>query len=153
MSKPIRLTVSWGNDVAVDLTIFSAAQWKKIADGHAVTINGKGYFYEGERFQDIWHFSGGLDGELRVSYDEGDGFVGTARGTHSKSRPRKATSRQVACRKIGLPRRWRSAHRRDPAYTVAMGITLVHHLVWWFEKLGHEVVSASNRLHRTGHEA
>jgi hypothetical protein len=78
MTKPIRLSVSWGNDVGVDLTI-SAGQWKQISDGHSVTINGKGYFYEGERFQDVWNFAGGLDGELRVSYGDADGFVGTAR--------------------------------------------------------------------------
>jgi hypothetical protein len=87
MTKPIRLSVSWGNDVGVNLTI-SAAQWKKISDGHSVTINGKGYFYEGERFQDVWNFAGGLDGELRVSYGDADGFVGTARDAMAKKKPK-----------------------------------------------------------------
>jgi hypothetical protein len=57
----------------------------KISKGERVTIRGKGYYYEGEFFWDIWDFSGGIDGELRVRYgspkdgDYGDGFVGKLR--------------------------------------------------------------------------
>jgi hypothetical protein len=51
-----------------------------------MTIPGKGYYYEGDFFEDFWHFSGGIDGRLEVTYgspDDGDysgqGFIGTAR--------------------------------------------------------------------------
>jgi hypothetical protein len=78
MAKPVRLSVSWGDGVRLNLNV-APETWKKIVGGHAATIRGNGYLYEGERFQDVWYFSGGLDGELRVSYDDADGFVGTAR--------------------------------------------------------------------------
>jgi hypothetical protein len=82
--KPVapfkKLRVVWGNDdVIVELTV-TKSQWARIKNGDDVRINGKGYWYEGERFQDTWYFSGGLDGELRVCYDDGgEGFIGSPR--------------------------------------------------------------------------
>jgi hypothetical protein len=80
----VRLSVSWGYDVIVELRV-SRRNWSKIAGGKPVTIRGNGYYYEGEFFRDYWDFSGGIDGELRVRYgspkdgDYGDGYVGTVR--------------------------------------------------------------------------
>jgi hypothetical protein len=78
------LSVSWGYDVCVELRI-SKRNWSKISRGERVTIRGNGYYYEGEFFWDYWNFSGGIDGELRVTYaspkdhDEGVGFDGSLR--------------------------------------------------------------------------
>jgi hypothetical protein len=79
-----RLRVSWAyGDVILDLTI-SPENWSKILRGDKVVVRGRGYLYEGEFFQDRWYFSGGLDGDLTVSYssldgETGDGFVGSPR--------------------------------------------------------------------------
>jgi hypothetical protein len=78
--------VAWGNDdVCVELPV-TKSQWEKIKRGDDVRIKGKGYWYEGEWFQDTWYFSGGLDGELRVCYEQpsekysdGEGFIGRPR--------------------------------------------------------------------------
>jgi hypothetical protein len=71
-----KLSVMWGGgDVQVDLTP-SAKAWTKIEAGQPVTIKGGGYLYEGERFKDTWHFNCDGAGTLRVSYGDGDGFVG-----------------------------------------------------------------------------
>jgi hypothetical protein len=80
----VPLRVSWANgDVILNLTV-SPENWSKILRGERVVVKGKGYHYEGEFFQDEWYFSGGLDGDLRVTYDSldggtGDGFVGSPR--------------------------------------------------------------------------
>jgi hypothetical protein len=75
----IKFSVTWGNgDVCVELPV-TQSQWEEIKRGADVTVRGKGYWYEGEWFQDTWYFSGGLDGELRVCYEDGDGFVGSPR--------------------------------------------------------------------------
>jgi hypothetical protein len=80
----VRLSVSWGYDVTVELRL-SKRNWSKISKGNRVTIRGNGYYYEGEFFCDYWDFSGGIDGELRVRYgsskghDEGVGFDGILR--------------------------------------------------------------------------
>lgn len=84
-SVGIAFAVSWGYDVDVEL-IVSPRTWSLIKRGHLVTRRGSGYHYEGDYYQDIWVFNGGLDGTLRVSYRlkgtgsyDGDGFVGTPR--------------------------------------------------------------------------
>jgi hypothetical protein len=80
----VRLRVSWANgDVILNLAV-SPKNWSKIVRRERVVVEGKGYHYEGEFFQDEWCFSGGLDGDLRVSYssldgETGDGFVGSPR--------------------------------------------------------------------------
>jgi hypothetical protein len=56
----VRLSVSWGYDVIVELRV-SRRNWSKIAGGKPVTIRGNGYYYEGEFFRDYWDFSGGLE--------------------------------------------------------------------------------------------
>jgi hypothetical protein len=79
------LQVSWGYDVTVDLHV-SQRNWSKITKRKKVTIRGDGYLYEGEFYWDYWHFEGGIDGKLMVTYssskeswDVGVGFDGTAR--------------------------------------------------------------------------
>jgi hypothetical protein len=80
----VRLGTSWANgDVILDLDV-SPDDWSKIVRGERVDLKGKGYHYEGEFFQDDWCFSGGLDGDLTVSYrsldgETGDGFAGSLR--------------------------------------------------------------------------
>jgi hypothetical protein len=64
MSKDaaVRLSVSWGYDVTVDLHI-SGRNWTKIVKGKKVTIRGKGYYYEGDFF--------GIIGIFPVKWMEG----------------------------------------------------------------------------------
>jgi hypothetical protein len=69
------LIVSWGDGVVVRLRP-SEANWAKIDKGQRVEIEGGGYSYEGETFLDVWSFNCDGPGTLRVSYDDGDGFVG-----------------------------------------------------------------------------
>ena len=71
------ITVEWGNNVEVSLTL-SQQNWAKIKSGKPFSIRGKGYFYEGKRYQDYWSFGGGLEGSLIVVYgeDSGVGFDG-----------------------------------------------------------------------------
>lgn len=81
----VTLSVEWGYEAhSLSLT---REQWTRIVSGSSLDIVGPGYQYEREHFQDTWHFNGGIDGELRVTYaraggsahDEADGFVGTVR--------------------------------------------------------------------------
>lgn len=80
------LSVVWPDgDVFVDIAV-SRRNWSRIARGQAVTIRGKGYWYEGRFFWDYWDFSDGLDGTLIVRYGSpkdgdysGQGFIGTPR--------------------------------------------------------------------------
>ena len=68
----MHLTVSWDDDgVEVDLEV-PPHTWARIVSGEKATLPGKGYSYEGEWFQDHWHFSGGLDGDLEVTYESSD---------------------------------------------------------------------------------
>lgn len=49
---PVCLCVMWGNDdVIVDLEV-KPEIWKKIRAGEQICLQGKGYSYEGEKFQD-----------------------------------------------------------------------------------------------------
>jgi len=84
-SVGIAFAVSWGYDVDVELLV-NPRTWSLIKRGHLVTRRGTGYHYEGDHYQDIWVFNGGLDGILQVSYRlkgngsfDVDGFVGTPR--------------------------------------------------------------------------
>ena len=80
------LSVVWPNgDVFVDIAV-SRRNWSRIVRGQAVTIRGKGDWYEGRFFWDYWDFSDGLDGTLIVRYGSpkngdysGQGFIGTPR--------------------------------------------------------------------------
>jgi hypothetical protein len=87
MPKPAykTLTSAWGNggEVCVELPV-NKKQWDRIVRGDQVTIKGAGYWYDGDLFEDIWYFSGGLEGKLEVRYGQpavGDysaqGFLGT----------------------------------------------------------------------------
>ena len=70
------LKVSWGGGEIVVSVTPSAAAWENIDAGSIVKIQGEGYFYDGEEFQDTWYFNSDGPGTLRVCYDDADGFVG-----------------------------------------------------------------------------
>lgn len=67
------ITVEWGYEShQVTLT---PEQWTAVMAGDAMCIDGPGYDYESQHFQDRWHFSGGYLGSLLVTYgtDGGSG--------------------------------------------------------------------------------
>jgi len=73
----VKITVRWGNEVETSVHL-TPRNWAKVKAGKPLQVHGKGYWYEGERFQDYWNFSGGT---LVVTYgDEGaGGFDGMLR--------------------------------------------------------------------------
>ena len=79
----IRILVEWGYEPHA--LVLEDEAWQRILNGAAMDIEGDGFAYEGETFTVTWSFSGGLDGELVVTYrpdeddpmDEGTGFIGT----------------------------------------------------------------------------
>ena len=75
--KSVTLLVEWGYEIHT-LEV-SAGRWKRIVAGDNLTIKGKPYSYEGERFDCWWDFNGHEGpGSLIVSYSGGgDGYVGT----------------------------------------------------------------------------
>jgi hypothetical protein len=76
------ITVRWGRGDEVEASIhLTPRNWAKVKAGKPLRIRGKGYWYEGERYQDYWHFGGGIDGELLVQYDDDSavGFIGKLR--------------------------------------------------------------------------
>jgi hypothetical protein len=74
--KQVRISVYWPDDwKEINL---SPEEWEAVLAGEELCECGQGYSYEGEEFQNTWHFAGGLEGELRVTYDDGgEGFIGT----------------------------------------------------------------------------
>jgi hypothetical protein len=70
------ISVSWGYELH-ELTL-KPKQWAKVMAGEGLSVDGPGYGYEGEWFQDYWTFDSGLDGDLVVSYgdDGGTGWIG-----------------------------------------------------------------------------
>jgi hypothetical protein len=81
------VSVRWGNDVGVSIRL-TPKNWARIKAGKPLSIRGKGYYYEGEFFWDYWHFGGGLDGSLTVSYGEdgGTGFDGNLKNAEIEER-------------------------------------------------------------------
>lgn len=72
------VTVEWGYECpSITLT---PRNWAAIKAGHAHYQRGAGYYYEGEFFWDYWRFAGGLDGELAVTYGEGENCGGGFEG-------------------------------------------------------------------------
>jgi hypothetical protein len=78
------LVATWGNEeVIVELSL-DREQWDRIVRGNHVEVEGGGYWYDGDRFKDIWDFNSGLDGaELIVWYGQpsigdfsGQGYIG-----------------------------------------------------------------------------
>lgn len=71
------ICVEWGYELH-EITL-TPRNWSRVKRGLPLSIRGKGYWYEGEFFWDYWTFSGGLDGELLVTYgsDSGIGFDGS----------------------------------------------------------------------------
>lgn len=76
-SSGVTVSVEWGYELH-SLTL-SPGQWASVLAGEALSVVGAGYHYEGQHFQDYWHFGGGLDGDLTVEYgdDGGTGFIGS----------------------------------------------------------------------------
>jgi hypothetical protein len=70
------ITVTWG--YGPHTLRLSVRDWHLVRSGASIKIQGEGYYYEGEFFQDYWYFSSGLNGPLVVEYgkDGGTGFVG-----------------------------------------------------------------------------
>ncbi|MDF1853579.1 MAG: hypothetical protein P1U85_22275 [Verrucomicrobiales bacterium] len=73
--------VEWGYELhALKL---DAEDWADIKAGKDLYAEGDGYEYEGGEFSDTWHFTGGIGGELRVTYcgeeegSEGEGYIGS----------------------------------------------------------------------------
>jgi hypothetical protein len=81
----MKITVEWGyEEHSITLT---PSDWAKVISGEELVICGDGYDYEGEVFDDFWHFTGGLEGDLIVTYsnagdDSGTGFDGKLRDAH-----------------------------------------------------------------------
>ncbi|QOG18173.1 MULTISPECIES: hypothetical protein [Bradyrhizobium] len=60
---------TWGNgEVMVELEV-SKDQWDRIARGDRVEFKGRGYWYDGDWFQDIWDFNC-PHGELTIRYGQ-----------------------------------------------------------------------------------
>lgn len=72
------LRVSWADDVVEVSMRISSSEWRNVKDGVNFRKKGRGYWYEGEFFQDYWGFNGDGPGSLIVWYgdDGGQGFVG-----------------------------------------------------------------------------
>ena len=74
----------------------------RVKSGKELRIRGEGYYYEGEFFWDYWHFKGGLEGDLTVSYgNHGDysatGFDGKLQDAiikGSETQPTPSTGRK-----------------------------------------------------------
>jgi hypothetical protein len=67
------IMVEWGYETH-ELTL-TPDQWSSVMSGKKLGIEGSGYFYEGKHFNDYWHFEGGYQGGLIVSYGD-DGAEG-----------------------------------------------------------------------------
>ena len=61
--------VEWGDEYHE--LVLGPEDWQRVKAGHALQVKGEGYAYEGEFFQDVWTFAGGLDGDLTVTCAEG----------------------------------------------------------------------------------
>jgi hypothetical protein len=72
----ITLRVEWGYESHESKV--SQAEWEEICSGKKVVLNGPGYYYEGEHFQDTWVFNSHPVHTLIVEYGEdgAQGFVG-----------------------------------------------------------------------------
>jgi hypothetical protein len=67
------ITVEWGyEEHSIRL---SPEDWAAVKSGKPLSLDGDGYDYEGEFFEDTWTFEGGLSGALVVTYGD-DGAVG-----------------------------------------------------------------------------
>ncbi|MHA8090432.1 hypothetical protein U8593_09035 [Aquirufa antheringensis] len=75
MEKVI-LSVYWPDEwksIEID-----SSEWRKIKLGKAYSDFGKGFRYEGVKFNDFWEFNNESKGSIVVSYDDGGvGFEGT----------------------------------------------------------------------------
>jgi hypothetical protein len=78
------LAATWGDgEVFVELSL-TKAQWDRIVRGDYVQIKGQGYWYDGDKFQDIWDFNSGHGDKLVIRYGQpsvgdfsGEGYIGS----------------------------------------------------------------------------
>ena len=66
------LSVWWdelGDDVSITI---SPEDWNDIQSGEEVELNGNGCILDGRKILDKWHFSGGTDGFVDVTYSNGE---------------------------------------------------------------------------------
>jgi hypothetical protein len=76
--KKVRISVYWPDDWKS--VILDQEEYRSILAGQSLELEGEGYSYEGEDFQDYWFFAGGLEGNVIVTYDDGGvGFEGILR--------------------------------------------------------------------------
>lgn len=94
------VSVSWGYDVEVSIRL-TLQDWTTIKSGKPLQISGKGYHYEGEFFEDNWHFGGGLEGPLLVTYgdDGGVGFDGRLCDANIEEHPSSQRTRKRSATK------------------------------------------------------
>ena len=71
MAQCTQVSVEIGHDV--HSLVLPPAEWNAIVAGEARRICGCGFWYEGDYFIDDWWFNGGVDGDLRITYDKADG--------------------------------------------------------------------------------
>ena len=71
------LRVQWGSEIH-ELEV-TQTEWEDICAGKKLRIDGPGYYYDGEHFQDTWLFNSHPVDTLIVEYGEdgAQGFVGT----------------------------------------------------------------------------
>lgn len=73
--KRVRVSVYWSDDWKQ--IVLTPEDWESVLAGEEFKDAGEGYSYEGKNSQDWWYFSGGLQGALQVTYDDGgEGFIG-----------------------------------------------------------------------------
>jgi len=72
------ITVEWGyENHSITLT---PNQWSDVKSGEGLGVEGDGYYYEGDFFEDFWNFGSAEDSySLEVSYghDGGTGYIGS----------------------------------------------------------------------------
>jgi len=72
------ITVEWGYENH-SITL-SPDQWSEVKSGEGLGVEGDGYYYEGEFFEDFWNFGSAEEAySLEVSYghDGGTGYIGS----------------------------------------------------------------------------
>ena len=69
-----RISVEWGYEDHT-LTV-NHRDWNRLLSGESLEIKGEIYFYDGDGFLEHWRFGGGMDGSLKVEYEDESGEFG-----------------------------------------------------------------------------